>query len=104
MPGHNTLFRKHVSHIFVMLRNTKEQRSMVWRHCCLCCEGQKLINDKACIGSYGIKDGDQLQFIRHMTIDQKPAMKQFGNVDTDAKTSMYVSYNTLVCFSSCQQR
>ncbi|GAA0139160.1 hypothetical protein LIER_00765 [Lithospermum erythrorhizon] len=59
MPGHNTLFRKHVSHIFVMLRNTKEQRLMVWRHFCLCYEGQKLINHKACIGSYGIKDGDQ---------------------------------------------
>ncbi|KAL2552892.1 Ubiquitin-like domain-containing protein [Forsythia ovata] len=37
-------------------------RSLVWSHFCLCYEGQKLINEKACLQSYGIKDGDEVLF------------------------------------------
>ncbi|KAJ8774131.1 hypothetical protein K2173_009562 [Erythroxylum novogranatense] len=51
----------------------------VWRHFCLCYQGQKLINDKACIKNFGIKDGDQLQFIRHLTINYSPSRKQLKN-------------------------
>ncbi|XP_038718518.1 uncharacterized protein LOC120011468 [Tripterygium wilfordii] len=43
--------------------------SQVWGHFCLCYEGRKLINDKASIESFGIKDGNQIQFIRHMSIN-----------------------------------
>lgn len=46
--------------------------SLAWGHFCLCYEGQKLINDKSTLGNYGIKEGDQLQFIRHMTLDHSP--------------------------------
>ncbi|CAK9164886.1 unnamed protein product [Ilex paraguariensis] len=46
--------------------------SHVWGHFCLCYEGQKLVNDKAYIQSFGIKDGDQLKFIRHMSINYRP--------------------------------
>ncbi|KAM7279064.1 hypothetical protein ACFE04_006198 [Oxalis oulophora] len=32
----------------------------VWGHFCLSYDGQKLINDKACVNNFGIKDGDQV--------------------------------------------
>ncbi|KAK2991909.1 hypothetical protein RJ640_014105 [Escallonia rubra] len=44
-------------------------KSHVWGHFCLCYDGQKLLTDGDCIGSYGIKEGDQLQFIRHLSIN-----------------------------------
>ncbi|XP_057967821.1 uncharacterized protein LOC131157574 [Malania oleifera] len=50
--------------------------SHVWGHFCLCYEDQKLLNDKACIRNIGIKDGDQLQFKRHMSIDYEPFRKE----------------------------
>ncbi|XP_038993354.1 uncharacterized protein LOC120117080 [Hibiscus syriacus] len=46
--------------------------SHVWGHFCLVYEGQKLVNNKACIRNYGIKDGDQLEFVRHMSVNQSP--------------------------------
>ncbi|XWS26213.1 hypothetical protein CRYUN_Cryun26dG0012000 [Craigia yunnanensis] len=39
----------------------------VWGHFCLCYDGQKLVTDTDHIINYGIKDGDQLHFIRHVT-------------------------------------
>lgn len=35
-------------------------RPLVWSHFCLCYQNHKLINDRACIQSYGIRDGDQV--------------------------------------------
>lgn len=32
----------------------------MWGHFCLCFDGQKLLNDKALIRNFGIKDGDQV--------------------------------------------
>ncbi|KAL3633063.1 hypothetical protein CASFOL_026047 [Castilleja foliolosa] len=49
--------------------------SLVWSHFCLCYEGQKLMNDKACIRKYGIKDGDQLEFVQHLRIDHAPTFE-----------------------------
>ncbi|KAG6669495.1 uncharacterized protein LOC122284033 isoform X2 [Carya illinoinensis] len=46
--------------------------SHVWGHFCLSYDEQKLITDKACLPKFGIKDGDQLQFIRHMSIQNSP--------------------------------
>lgn len=43
--------------------------SHVWGHFCLCYEDQKLINDKDYIRNFGIKDGDKLHFIRHLSIN-----------------------------------
>uniref|UniRef100_A0A5B7C3J6 SNRNP25 ubiquitin-like domain-containing protein n=1 Tax=Davidia involucrata TaxID=16924 RepID=A0A5B7C3J6_DAVIN len=53
--------------------------SHVWGHFCLCYEGQKLVNDKAYIQTLGIKDGDQLQFVRHMSINYRPEKQQSKN-------------------------
>ncbi|KAK6263484.1 hypothetical protein SCA6_018918, partial [Theobroma cacao] len=50
--------------------------SHVWGHFCLSYEGQKLVNNKACIRNFGIKDGDQLQFIRHMSVNQLPLRRR----------------------------
>lgn len=43
--------------------------SHVWGHFCLCYEDQKLVNDRDYIRNYGIKDGDKLHFIRHLSIN-----------------------------------
>ncbi|KAK3219334.1 hypothetical protein Dsin_013304 [Dipteronia sinensis] len=48
----------------------------VWGHFCLCYEGQKLVNDKARIRDFKIKDGDQLQFTRHMSINYLHSKRQ----------------------------
>ncbi|KAK1429631.1 hypothetical protein QVD17_11845 [Tagetes erecta] len=39
--------------------------SYVWGHFCLCFEHMKLLRDRDSITRYGIKNGDQLQFVRH---------------------------------------
>ncbi|XP_039005892.1 uncharacterized protein LOC120133362 [Hibiscus syriacus] len=50
--------------------------SHVWGHFCLVYEGQKLVNNKACIRNYGIKDGDQLEFVKHMSVNQSPIKRR----------------------------
>ncbi|KAL8216351.1 hypothetical protein R6Q57_023188 [Mikania cordata] len=42
--------------------------SHVWAQFCLCFNGQKLLHDQDSVGIHGIKDGDQLQFVRHTSI------------------------------------
>ncbi|XP_048330978.2 uncharacterized protein LOC112492137 isoform X2 [Ziziphus jujuba] len=39
----------------------------VWGHFCLCYYGRKLVHENECIRNYGIKDGDQLHFARHIS-------------------------------------
>ncbi|KAM5547976.1 U11/U12 small nuclear ribonucleoprotein 25 kDa protein-like [Rosa sericea] len=41
--------------------------SHVWGHFCLCYNGKKLLDYKAYIRVIGIKDGDQLFFVRHLS-------------------------------------
>ncbi|ESQ32070.1 hypothetical protein EUTSA_v10004912mg [Eutrema salsugineum] len=41
--------------------------SHVWGHFCLCFGGQKLVTDTECIGSYGMKDGDEVRFKNHVS-------------------------------------
>ncbi|MED6115930.1 hypothetical protein PIB30_095370, partial [Stylosanthes scabra] len=38
----------------------------VWEQFCLCYEGRKLVTETAYLRDYGIKDGDQLRFIRRV--------------------------------------
>lgn len=42
--------------------------SHVWGHFCLCYDGWKLLADSEPIKNYGITDGDQLHFDRHVSI------------------------------------
>ncbi|KAJ4798910.1 U11/U12 small nuclear ribonucleoprotein 25 kDa protein [Rhynchospora pubera] len=45
--------------------------SHVWSHFCLCFENQKLTNDKATLRSLGIKDGDKLRFVHHLSMEKR---------------------------------
>ncbi|GMJ07726.1 hypothetical protein HRI_004441800 [Hibiscus trionum] len=40
---------------------------LVWGHFCLSYKGQKLVSDTDQVVIYGIKDGDQLRFVRHVS-------------------------------------
>ncbi|GKV35885.1 hypothetical protein SLEP1_g44089 [Rubroshorea leprosula] len=53
--------------------------SHVWGHFCLSYGGQKLINDKARIQNLGIKDGDQLEFSRHISMNHSPLRRRSKN-------------------------
>ncbi|XP_021640765.2 uncharacterized protein LOC110635651 [Hevea brasiliensis] len=51
--------------------------SHVWSQFCLCYGGKKLDDDKTNLRSFGIKDGDQLYFIRDVAIkNSTPANRQ----------------------------
>ncbi|XP_076931602.1 uncharacterized protein LOC143596808 [Bidens hawaiensis] len=68
----------------------KDQRctiswSHVWGHFCLCYEGEKLLDDKAYIKRLGIKDGDQIKFVRHVTINYRPGRQQIKNQSDEPK-------------------
>lgn len=39
----------------------------VWGQFCLCYDGQKLLTETDYLRNYGIKDGDQLRFMRHVS-------------------------------------
>ncbi|KAG8375799.1 hypothetical protein BUALT_Bualt10G0138000 [Buddleja alternifolia] len=57
----------------------------VWGQFCLCHEGQKLLIDSDYIGMLGIKDGDELQFIRHAseTYDLVRIQSEREEIDSD---------------------
>lgn len=42
--------------------------SHVWAHFCLCYHGHKLLHDHDNVSLLGIKDGDQVEFVRHTSI------------------------------------
>ncbi|XXG59244.1 hypothetical protein AAC387_Pa04g1359 [Persea americana] len=66
-------------------RSTKEEGEgeiswiHVWGHFCLCYDGQKLLNDKESLITFGIKDGDQILFKRHMSMNYNPARRPTRN-------------------------
>lgn len=60
-----------VEEIFVQSQNRSSENiswSHVWGQFCLSYRGLKLIEEKALLKSFGIKDCDQLQFIRHLSV------------------------------------
>ncbi|KAL1199356.1 U11/U12 small nuclear ribonucleoprotein 25 kDa protein [Cardamine amara subsp. amara] len=50
--------------------------SHVWGHFCLCYRDQRLVNDKTSIRNLGLNDGDQLHFVRYLSIDHSPLNKR----------------------------
>ncbi|KAL3819192.1 hypothetical protein ACJIZ3_005097 [Penstemon smallii] len=73
---------------------------LVWRHFCLSYGGQKLISEKDSIQRYGIKDGDQLQFIQHLRIDKAPTQQKSRNClikssSPDARVDDHNQYNNI---------
>ncbi|MCD7449994.1 hypothetical protein HAX54_002711 [Datura stramonium] len=59
--------------------------SLVWSHFCLCYGCQRLVNDKAFISCFGIKDGDQLQFAQHVTLEYRPAKQRLESQYNQSK-------------------
>ncbi|XP_064971423.1 uncharacterized protein LOC135616166 [Musa acuminata AAA Group] len=47
--------------------------SHVWGHFCLCYNEHRLTDDKSYLRNFGIRDGDQLHFIRHLSFDHRPS-------------------------------
>ncbi|CAB4272839.1 unnamed protein product [Prunus armeniaca] len=68
--------------------------SLVWGHFCLCYVGQKLTNEKAYIRNFGIKDGDQLQFIRHMSISNSPLKRRSKSESVPYKQHSTLTYGS----------
>ncbi|XP_062022169.1 uncharacterized protein LOC133738609 [Rosa rugosa] len=68
--------------------------SLVWGHFCLCHVGKKLTNDRAHIRNFGIKDGDQIEFIRHMSISNMPLEKGSKNETVPYKQHLMLSYGS----------
>ncbi|KAK5814166.1 uncharacterized protein LOC108469105 [Gossypium arboreum] len=72
----------------------------VWGHFCLCYDGQKLLTDTDHIMNYGIKDGDQLHFIRHVTSSYnltKIQSKRRMAAQKQSYLSISSSTSTLAC-------
>ncbi|CAA3032264.1 u11u12 small nuclear ribonucleo 25 kda [Olea europaea subsp. europaea] len=55
----------------------------VWGQFCLSYNGHKLLNDNCYLETYKIKDGDQLRFIRHDSINYNLARTQSEKEDSD---------------------
>ncbi|XP_027084785.2 uncharacterized protein [Coffea arabica] len=67
----------------------------VWGHFCLTYDGQKLLTDTDAIGIYGIKDGDKLQFVRHLSISYNMVKERPKKEDPDLdEPSVKRSYQT----------
>ncbi|XP_062148238.1 U11/U12 small nuclear ribonucleoprotein 25 kDa protein-like [Alnus glutinosa] len=62
--------------------------SHVWGHFCLCYKGRKLVDDKASVRLFGIKDDDQLCFVRHISIndgqekEERPVKEPSANINS----------------------
>ncbi|OUZ99866.1 hypothetical protein BVC80_9067g52 [Macleaya cordata] len=74
--------------------------SHVWGHFCLCFESQKLLNDKANIRSFGIKDGDQICFMRHHSLNYSPVKKRFKNTSATCEQQI----KSLSGFEACEEK
>lgn len=57
----------------------------VWGQFCLSYRGLKLIEEKALLKNFGIKDSDQLQFIRHLSVICSPTKNQLRSHTTNAE-------------------
>ncbi|KAF0935531.1 hypothetical protein E2562_034320, partial [Oryza meyeriana var. granulata] len=44
----------------------------VWSHFCLCFKDEKLTDDKATLRVFGIRDGDELHFAQHLSVEYRP--------------------------------
>ncbi|KAK8602578.1 hypothetical protein V6N13_057790 [Hibiscus sabdariffa] len=56
-----------VQYVFSQMPSDQIPWPLVWGHFCLCYKGQKLVSDIDQVAMYGIKDGDQIRFVRHVS-------------------------------------
>lgn len=69
----------------------------VWGHFCLCYEGQKLVAETDNISNYGIKDGDQLYFIRHISNTYIVMKSRRKKKDTTPKQEKWTLSESTIC-------
>ncbi|XP_068653520.1 uncharacterized protein [Aristolochia californica] len=50
--------------------------SLLWGHFCLCYKSDKLVNNKVSLRTFGVQDGDQLYFVRHISVNYSPVVKK----------------------------
>ncbi|KAM3240766.1 hypothetical protein ACQJBY_054038 [Aegilops geniculata] len=61
--------------VFIALYNDMENAvtwQHVWSHFCLCFKDEKMTDDRATLRAFGIKDGDELHFAQHLSVDYSP--------------------------------
>ncbi|CAI8599621.1 unnamed protein product [Vicia faba] len=77
-----------------VFRPEKISWPLVWGQFCLCYEAQKLVTETDYLRDYGIKDGDQLHFVRHISnvcsIQRKPK-KRTVNLNQHGRSSSQVN-------------
>ncbi|XP_058785886.1 uncharacterized protein LOC131660626 isoform X1 [Vicia villosa] len=81
-----------------VFRPEKISWPLVWGQFCLCYDAQKLVTETDYLRDYGIKDGDQLQFVRHISnvcsIQRKPKkrtvnLNQHGRCRSSSQVNRY---------------
>ncbi|KAI5403753.1 hypothetical protein KIW84_051057 [Lathyrus oleraceus] len=82
-----------------VFRPEKVSWPLVWGQFCLCYEAQKLVTETDYLRDYGIKDSDQLHFVRHISnvcSIQKKSKKRIVNLNQHGRSPSQVN--------RCQQR
>ncbi|OEL23060.1 hypothetical protein BAE44_0015921 [Dichanthelium oligosanthes] len=60
----------------------------VWSHFCLCFKDERLTDDKATLRAFGIRDGDELHFAQHLSVDYSPCRSQKAASHRRSRTSL----------------
>nr|XP_025670686.1 uncharacterized protein LOC112770563 [Arachis hypogaea] len=71
----------------------------VWGQFCLCYEGRKLVIETTYLRDYGIKDGDQLRFIRHVPntcFQRKRLKKRVVNLKIKRRYESFQSMQSMI--------
>ncbi|CAK8568607.1 unnamed protein product [Lathyrus sativus] len=77
-----------------VFRPEKISWPLVWGQFCLCYEAQKLVTETDYLREYGIKDGDQLHFVRHISnvcSIQRKSKKRIVNLNQHGRSSSQVN-------------
>uniref|UniRef100_A0A0E0CH03 SNRNP25 ubiquitin-like domain-containing protein n=1 Tax=Oryza meridionalis TaxID=40149 RepID=A0A0E0CH03_9ORYZ len=65
-----------IEDVFAALYDETDNKAIswqhVWSHFCLCFKDEKLTDDKATLRAFGIRDGDELHFTQHLSVEYRP--------------------------------
>ncbi|EEC72648.1 hypothetical protein OsI_06171 [Oryza sativa Indica Group] len=65
-----------IEDVFAALYDETDNKAIswqhVWSHFCLCFKDEKLTDDKATLRAFGIRDGDELHFAQHLSVEYRP--------------------------------
>ncbi|KAL6888389.1 hypothetical protein ACP4OV_009415 [Aristida adscensionis] len=71
----------------------------VWSHFCLCFKDEKLTDDKATLRAFGIRDGDELHFAQHLSVDYSPCKSRSKTHKAASHRRSRTSIDDLSCMS-----